>query len=47
MLNKGPMIAAAIATLEDILERMATHRHKKTSLLRQLRAWSPEPATWG
>jgi pyruvate kinase len=42
MLNKGPMIVAAIATLDDILARMATHRHKKTSLLRRLRAWSPE-----
>jgi pyruvate kinase len=43
MLNKGPMILAAIATLDDILARMATHRHKKTSLLRRLHAWSPEP----
>ena len=43
MLNKGPMIVAAIATLEDILERMATHRHKKTSLLRQLSAWNAGP----
>ncbi len=45
MLNKGPMIVAAIATLEDILERMATHGHKKTSLLRQLSAWSADPAS--
>jgi pyruvate kinase len=43
MLNKGPMILAAIATLDDILARMATHRHKKTSLLRQLHAWSLQP----
>ena len=43
MLNKGPMIVAAIATLDDILTRMASHRHKKTSLLRRLHAWSPEP----
>ena len=42
MLNKGPMILAAIATLDDILTRMVTHRQKKTSLLRRLRAWSPE-----
>ena len=42
MLNKGPMILAAIATLDGILTRMATHRHKKTSLLRRLRAWAPE-----
>ena len=41
MLNKGPMIVAAIVTLDDILTRMATHGHKKTSLLRRLRAWSP------
>ncbi len=41
MLNKGPMILAAIATLDDILGRMASHRHKKTSLLRRLEAWSP------
>ena len=43
MLNKGPMIVAAIATLEDILGRMAAHHHKKTSLLRQLRSWSADP----
>ncbi len=43
MLNKGPMILAAIAALDDILGRMASHRHKKTSLMRRLRAWSPEP----
>jgi pyruvate kinase len=42
MLNKGPMIVAAITTLDDILERMATHRDKNTSLLRRLRAWSPD-----
>jgi pyruvate kinase len=45
MLNKGPMIVAAIVTLDDILARMASHRHKKTSLLRRLRAWTPEAAT--
>jgi pyruvate kinase len=44
MLNKGPMIAAAITALEDILGRMAGHRRKKTTLLRPLRAWSDEPA---
>jgi len=42
MLNKGPMIDAAIATLDDILTRMAKHRHKKTSLLRRLNSWSPD-----
>ena len=45
MLNKGPRILAAIATLDDILQRMATHRHKKTSLLRRLQAWTAEPTT--
>jgi len=43
MLNKGPMIIAAIGTLDDILTRMAKHRHKKTSLLRRLSSWSPDP----
>jgi pyruvate kinase len=42
MLNKGPMILAAIATLDDILTRMATHRQKNTSLLRRLHAWNRE-----
>jgi pyruvate kinase len=42
MLNKGPMVVSAIATLDDILHRMASHRHKKTSLLRHLHAWSAE-----
>jgi pyruvate kinase len=44
MLNKGPMIVAAIAALVEILGRMATHRHKKTILLRRLSAWSADPA---
>ena len=35
---------AAITTLDDILTRMATHESKKTSLLRQLRAWRPRSA---
>lgn len=43
MLNKGPRIVDAITTLDDILGRMASHRHKKTSLLRRLHAWSPDP----
>lgn len=47
MLNKGPMIGAAIVALDDILGRMATHRRKKTSLLRPLRTWSAEGATEG
>lgn len=42
MLNTGPSIVAAITAHDDILGRTATHRQKKTSLLRQPRAWSPE-----
>jgi len=40
MLNKGPHIADAIHTLDDILRRMIGHQAKKRSLLRALRAWS-------
>lgn len=40
MLNKGPFIADAIRTLDDILRRMAGHQAKKTPLLRALRAWA-------
>lgn len=40
MLNKGPHIADAIHTLDDILRRMGGHQAKKRSLLRALRAWS-------
>jgi pyruvate kinase len=39
MLNKGPHIVAAMATLFDINRRMRDHQHKKQSLLRRLRAW--------
>jgi len=39
MLNKGPYIVSAIATLRDINRRMHDHQHKKQSLLRRLRAW--------
>lgn len=42
MLNKGPHIAAAIATVLDIDRRMSDHHHKKQSLLRRLRAWDHE-----
>jgi pyruvate kinase len=37
MLNKGPHILRAIATLHDILIRMQEHQEKKRSLLRPLR----------
>jgi pyruvate kinase len=40
MLNKGPYIADAIRTLDDILRRMGKHQDKKRSLLRALRSWS-------
>jgi pyruvate kinase len=39
MLNKGPYIAAAIQTLDDILRRMGDHQVKKRSMLRALKAW--------
>lgn len=40
MLNKGPHIMEAIATLDNILHRMQSHQSKKRSLLRALNAWS-------
>ncbi len=45
MLNKGPYITHTIRTLDDILKRMGTHRAKKQSLLRALRAWSNHPGS--
>ena len=46
MLNKGPHIADAMRTLDDILQRMQAHQKKKRSLLRALGAWSvPAPGT--
>jgi len=39
MLNKGPFVALAIETLDDILRRMAGHQRKKAALLRPLRSW--------
>jgi len=44
MLNKGPHVVEAVASLDDILGRMASHQRKKVALLRRLRSWSPEPA---
>jgi pyruvate kinase len=44
MLNKGPYIADAIRTLDDILRRMGGHQTKKRSLLRALRSWSGKEA---
>ncbi len=37
MLNKGPHIAEAVRTLDDILVRMGAHQRKKRSMLRPLR----------
>jgi pyruvate kinase len=45
MLNKGPMINEAIATLDDILRRMQAHQRKKRSLLRPLSAWTPRKSS--
>jgi pyruvate kinase len=37
MLNKGPHIEAAVAVLDDILQRMQGHQRKKSAMLRPLR----------
>ena len=37
MLNKGPYILEAVATLDNILRRMQTHQRKKSAMLRELR----------
>ena len=39
MLNKGPFVARAVSVLDDLLTRMQSHQHKKTSQLRALRVW--------
>jgi hypothetical protein len=39
MLNKGPHIAEAIRMLDDVLDRMESHQHKKTPQLRVLHSW--------
>ena len=39
MLNKGPHIAEAMRTLDDILRRMQAHQTKKRPLLRALKSW--------
>lgn len=43
MLNKGPYILTAVATLDDILYRMSGHQEKKSARLRQLQSW---PSAW-
>jgi len=40
MLNKGPHILDAMATLNDLLHRMQSHQLKKSALLRRLH-WQP------
>ncbi|KAB2954010.1 MAG: pyruvate kinase [Rhizobiaceae bacterium] len=39
MLNKGPMVAAAVDVLDRLLARMDEHVFKKTPRLRALRSW--------
>jgi pyruvate kinase len=39
MLNKGPYVVQAVATLDDILRRMQAHMTKKTALLRPLQSF--------
>lgn len=39
MLNKGPHILEAMRVLDNVLQRMEAHMHKKSPLLRQLRWW--------
>ena len=39
MLNKGPHVAEAVRTLDDILRRMQDHQVKKTSMMRQLHVY--------
>jgi len=36
MLNKGEHIVKALQTLDNILQRMQSHQHKKRSMLRPL-----------
>ncbi len=43
MLNKGPQIVDAVASLDDILTRMHDHLHKKTPRLRRLSSWVDRP----
>ena len=40
MLNKGPYVVDAVRALDNILGRMDSFQHKKTSLLRRLESWS-------
>ena len=44
MLNKGPHIVAAIHMLDNILQRMQAHQHKKAARLRKLEFGEDGPA---
>ncbi len=39
LLNKGTYIREAVSTLDNVLQRMASHQSKKTPQLRALRSW--------
>jgi pyruvate kinase len=43
MLNKGEHIVKALQTLDNILQRMQSHQHKKRSMLRPLELASRFP----
>lgn len=45
MLSDGPYAVQAVAFLSDLLTRMSAHQHKKSALLRQLRAWDTPAAS--
>ncbi|WP_225773539.1 pyruvate kinase [Pseudomonas sp. Marseille-Q5115] len=45
MLNKGPYILKAVATLDDLLRRMQGHHAKKRDLMRKLRVATAVPDT--
>jgi pyruvate kinase len=47
MLNKGPQLAAGVAALDRLLERMGEHQVKKTPTLRALHTWSRPGTTSG
>ena len=44
MLNKGPHMLSAVRVLDDILQRMQSHKSKRRALLRELRLAQALPA---
>ncbi|MGF1613105.1 MAG: pyruvate kinase [Gammaproteobacteria bacterium] len=46
MLNKGPYIAEGVAVLDDVLRRMETHKLKRITQLRPLKAWQALYEPW-